>query len=305
MVSRFSLLALIVCVLVLYYVIGELVNPTAAMLVVPITFFCSAGIIGLFKFGVIFSLINMYILLPLAILFSVRWFRGKGNWDAVLGALLFVLFSVFHTTSIYLPYVAGLALVVYVGYALKTHKVKSLKKIIPCSIGLVAVNILIAGRFVGGVSQMRWALMPITNWEVPSIVAMSDMPVATLSSLLVIPSFLSLTLVLIVIAVARLVELRKRIVLENQTKILMYILGSFIATLGGGLLLMSMPQLSGISIGILGFNRVALDLATITAVATACVLGLIMQQNRLKVFNVAIVLLVIGGSIPTLIAWVR
>lgn len=296
----FSFIILIVCAVVLYYVTNKLVNGTAAILVIPITFCCSVGIFALFKFGVIFNIINMCIVLPLAVLFSVRWFAGKGEWNALLGLLSFTLFSIFHVTSLYLPYVVGVALVVYVGYALKKHKVVSLKRAIPYGFVLALMNILVADQFIGGVSKIQTTSAFVGEGTSHIVNLMA----ATPASLVIIMEFLSFTIILTVLAIAGFIALRKKTIVDSQKKILLYIFGSFILALGFGLILMSMPQLSQMSIDILWFHRIALDLATIIAMATACVLGFVMQHNRFKIFNIVVVFSVIGGSIPTLIAWV-
>ena len=110
----FNFAALFGAVLSVYHVTKRLVNGLAAWLVIPMLFLVATGILGLFKYGVIFSIINMYIIFPFTVLFMVYWLTGKGNRYGVLGFIALGVFSVFHATGMYLPVILVVSLVGYV-----------------------------------------------------------------------------------------------------------------------------------------------------------------------------------------------
>jgi len=289
----FSFLILIACAFTLYYIVKKLVNNISALLVIPMAIFCSVGIFALFTYGVIFNIVSMYIILPLAILFSVRWLCGKGIWNIILGILLFVLFGVFHATSLYLPFIIIIALVIYIIYAWKTHKLKTLIKVLPYSIGLVVMNILLSSKYIGVANYKELSLGNIVMPSLPTVLSPSlptvpsqslpIIPSPSLSavspqSLLIIISYLSVIVILFAIAIYQYLKWRKEIVIGNQTRVFLLILVSMIIALGGGVFLISMFWFN--SVDILWFNRITLDLSTVIAIITACLAGIIIQSKK-------------------------
>jgi len=314
----FSFLILIACAFTLYYIVKKLVNNISALLVIPMAIFCSVGIFALFTYGVIFNIVSMYIILPLAILFSVRWLCGKGIWNIILGILLFVLFGVFHATSLYLPFIIIIALVIYIIYAWKTHKLKTLIKVLPYSIGLVVMNILLSSKYIGVANYKELSLGNIVMPSLPTVLSPSlptvpsqslpIIPSPSLSavspqSLLIIISYLSVIVILFAIAIYQYLKWRKEIVIGNQTRVFLLILVSMIIALGGGVFLISMFWFN--SVDILWFNRITLDLSTVIAIITACLAGIIIQSKKSPAFNALIFVLLGIGVIPTLIYWLK
>lgn len=104
----FGMLALVG--VVLYLVVGSLVNRWAGIIAAVMVLFVSQGVTYLFHYGQIFDIVNMFVILPVAVWFLVRWLTGKGNqWEnGVMSLGMFALFSVFHSSGEYAPYALGL-----------------------------------------------------------------------------------------------------------------------------------------------------------------------------------------------------
>ncbi len=144
----FNFLVLIGVAVSIYFVSRKLVGISASNLIIPITLFCTTGILGLFKYGVIFSIINMYIILPFAIYFGIRWLTKRGWYNLSVAICLFALFSVFHITAMYLPYAFGLLLVGVVVYKLISKSKMDIKPILALSVIVLALNIVLTKYFL-------------------------------------------------------------------------------------------------------------------------------------------------------------
>ncbi len=244
----------------------------------------------------------MYVILPFAVYFAIKWLDDKGWQYLGLAVVLFALFSMFHYTALYLPYVVGCSLAIYVVYAFGRHNTKPLLKVVPFAVGLVAINMILSSLFLSGASGMQTTVMllPPSASPTPSTPASPIPPsteeVVSLNSLRLLAKHLSATTIALgCLAVGGLVVWHRRIEVDNQGRIWLLILGSFVVALLGGLLTLATPE----------FNRIAIDLATMIAIATACALGLVMQSKKFGGFDTVVILLVVVGSATTLINWVR
>jgi hypothetical protein len=104
---------------VFYFIMTKLVNYKAGLLSLIIPFFLSLGIWKQFNYGMIPNLINVEIILPFLIYFIILWLINRRNWQWMVVIGLTILFSLFHTTGIYLTL---LIIVSIIGYILFNRK---------------------------------------------------------------------------------------------------------------------------------------------------------------------------------------
>jgi hypothetical protein len=114
----FNYAALALIGLTIYLVMSRLAGRRAGWLSLVITLFCAQGILFQFYYGQIFNAINMGAILPLLLFFTVRYLREGRVYQFALALLIGVLFGSFHTSGIYLPFVAGFATAVYLAWCL-------------------------------------------------------------------------------------------------------------------------------------------------------------------------------------------
>lgn len=86
------------------YVFGRMINDSGWLLLL-IPLLCTTAILGLFAYGVVYSIFNMYIVLLWAILFMVKGLETRKIKWFTAGTVAFVLFLVLHPMPIS-PYVA-------------------------------------------------------------------------------------------------------------------------------------------------------------------------------------------------------
>ena len=91
-----------------------------------------------------YSLIDMYIILPLAIFFMIKWITLKKDVYLVLAGVAIAIFSSLHLVSIYVPYVGAVALVSLLVYKLWTRKTVARYVTLTAIVILVNVVCLIA-----------------------------------------------------------------------------------------------------------------------------------------------------------------
>jgi len=280
----FNFAVLIASAFSIYYVTKKLTGKEAALLVIPLAFFCTTGIFALFKYGVIFNIINMYIILPFAIYFAVKWIDDKKWQYSIPAVMLFALFCSLHYTALYLPYAIGCSLAIYAIYAIAKHKWGIIMKyIVPCGVGLVALKILLSINFLGiagNLPDSTYQLLPIVNFM----------------SLLLLVDHASIVIAIILFLLVCFFRITYRSVLkaDKRTMILYIILAGFIVSLFGGLITLATPD----------FNRIAIDLATMMAIAVACILGGIIRQGKNHAFSKVVVIMLALGSVPSIITWV-
>ncbi len=118
----FNFLALIGVGMTLCFVFTRLVGLTAGLLALVLPIFSSFGFLLLFYSGVIFHIINVGIIFPLAWYATVRWLVTKKIRYAFGAVILTALFAVFHTTGIYLPFIIMGGLGGWVAYKMVRHE---------------------------------------------------------------------------------------------------------------------------------------------------------------------------------------
>lgn len=137
----FCFLALAGTGLIIYYIFNKY---NAGIYALVIAVFCSTGILAMFSYGMIINIINMYAILLSAIYLGLQWLENRRHLLLIGSLALFGLFSAFHPTSLYLPYMA--ITIVGIILTLKVFK-RNIRIDMPIKfISLItAINILVTG----------------------------------------------------------------------------------------------------------------------------------------------------------------
>ena len=139
---------------VMYLVVSSIVNRWAGITAAGLVLFGTQGLMYLFNYGVMFDIVNMAVILPVALWLSVKWLK-YGGWGYGIGAVLaFCLFSVFHTSGEYLIYVSALLLA---GYLLLIALI-SIKDMVPKQLAVIEPTPIAVVGFLGLVLLLSWLL---------------------------------------------------------------------------------------------------------------------------------------------------
>jgi len=118
----FNYLALLGVGLTLFFVFKKLVSLPAGLLALILPVFASFSILLLFYSGVIFNIVNMAIILPFYCYCLIQWLVTSQRKYAIGAICLIILFSVFHSTGVYMPIIGVASLVLYVLYKRRKHE---------------------------------------------------------------------------------------------------------------------------------------------------------------------------------------
>jgi len=143
----FNYLALVGVGIALYFVLSKLVNRLAGWLGLVVVVFCAQSILFQFYYGVVFNMINVGVILPLLILFAVRYLVERRIYDLGFLLLLVMVYSSFHTSGIYLPAFALCVMTVYVVYS-RIKKRSIQPSLILLGVGVTVLSTICLGLFV-------------------------------------------------------------------------------------------------------------------------------------------------------------
>ena len=254
----------------IFFVFKSIIGLHGAYIASFSSLFLSSNILGLFKFGVIFNIINVYIIFPLALYHLIRWFTDGKLHHGIVSLLLFCLFSVFHYSGYYiLPFAVAWILIWFIR-GIVTHKWDNYKK-------KIAVIIVASAGFIYMISKSAW----LVNFQIPS-----TQPIQYL--------FIHLSpIVIVMLFMGLIIYIRNGLNINPKSKRLICKLGYCCSVLFLALLFMVTKD----------FNRVAMDLSGMLTLLTAGIAGVICLSGK-RNLTVAIYSLIMIGAIPNLIIWV-
>ncbi len=295
----FSFIVLLAIGIMIFFITSKMINIQAGLLAIPLVMFCTTAIISLFEHGILFNLINMYLVLPVAVILMVYWISAQKNIYLISSMIAFGLFSIFHTSGLYLTYIIIPFGLLLTGILIWKKRKKLATRVIVYCFGLAIMNQL------------------LTIYATPK--AVKRVAGATTSNLLnntvysgVLPptifeffnSYLSsMTTLFLIVSVGFLIVYRKRAwsILSEKGKIFLLFLLVTIAALG----------FASFTKYTFDPTRIAFDLAVTLAIFTACTSGLALvillemikevKKKRLIIGTVITGLLI--GSIPVLTLW--
>jgi hypothetical protein len=259
----FDIAVVLATMTVLYFIFASLVSKWAGLVAVAMAVFCSAGIATLFFAGTIFSIINVCIILPLGLYFLIKWLI-QGKWyQGALMLVAFWLFVVSHPTAVYLPFI----LLIFLGSLLLFKHYRNWK--VYSMLGLVVL---------GGILSFFYTNYWHRNLTQAVLVPLSEVVFRYIGAG---------TLIILVFSVFYIK--RNKIAMKEETKLLALALLSMIAVL--------IPlAFTGVTLG-----RAVLDLATVVALFTSCLLGAIAAKNKMLAY--ALPLVIVLSAIPLLKTW--
>ena len=282
----FNFTALALVGISLYFVVSRLVNKQAGWLALALTLFGAQGILFQFYFGQIFNLINMGIILPWLLYFTARYLMDKKISQLVLVIVFAGLFGSFHTSGIYLPFIAGSTVVVYVIYSRVKKQSMQLR-------GVVLGGSIVVFSIIVALLIDPYAMLGISRIGVVIYYIIYDLP--NRMAVPVVNYILDIVSLLILVGLIFACIFHKDILknIRSETKNILIIL--LCAT--GVLILVTFTKLSFDS------WRTALDLATILALIVAISIGLLMELWKNKFVRIALVLIIGLGLLQNMPTW--
>jgi hypothetical protein len=261
----FNYLVLIGIGATFYFVLSRLVNYKAGLLSLIIPFFVSLGIWWEFEYGMIFNLINMGIIFPFILYSGIRWITQHKRYHLVCLVLLCILFSLFHSTGIYL---APMIILLFV-FALVFKRQYITKPIAVMGISIIIMNLLTS-----------YMLINQTNLILPKAVSYS------ISGKLFPLSYYidgasSIGIVMTVLSIYLIYRCKK---INKESKLILYALFSMIVLL---------------IISTLGFSpspdRQIFDMAILFGLTTSVCVGIVVNYKRESSY-LLLTLVVLGAS---------
>lgn len=284
----FNFVVLIVVAITTMGFAWRLANKWAGLITPFVLLFVSYSVISLFEHGVIFSVINMYILLPVFVLFLITWIESGKLWQ--LGALLVAtaLVSTFHTTSVYILPMTLVSSTVLIAYFLKKKKTAELKRTVISILPIIAINVL---WFIYSPYFRTEEMIRQTANSIVTASPFSTIKPPTIIDLIM--TYISPTVTMLFCLA--MVKIRRGEIPE-RTKLALIILGSLSLVLAFG----SFTRFT------YDPTRIAFDLAGILVLAMCLIIGITIEQLRgkgCKLFRVVFASCILLGAMPVLLLW--
>lgn len=277
----FNFLALMGVGIILFVIFRDLIGLPAGLLALLIPIFTSYSILSLFYSGVIFEIINIGIILPLACYCTIKWLMSKKKRFVISAVCLFLLFAVFHTTGVYLPFIAITGFALYVIYKVVKKQPISRKHVL-FTAGLVSCFSLVY-IFINPIWENLFQTMAGASTGISGFTLL-------LTSLLRYMSYL--LLVVLLVSIALLLSEYKNI---NDTEKLTVITFSVLA-------LIMLPAM------LFGWSpqpyRQGYDFAIFMSLVAVALVGIVIRLGKYRVATMLLVGLAVGGSVLHIADWV-
>jgi hypothetical protein len=253
---------------------------------------CSTGILSMFSYGMVASILNMYVFMVGSIYFLIEWITKSKKKHLAIGLLLFGIFSIFHLTSLYAPYAIVILIVVTLLSKLFNKSVSIKKPLIVLALltGMLVLNVILAlAVFTPSIQGMAF------NNIVSFITGNSSMYLSNtpLSINFFVLRYLSIaTIGVLIISLITLFLYRKKTVFSKEWCLYIIALTSFAVPLCVGTFFPVSPEPV----------RTAVDFATVTALITALLFSIVKKESLVKVTSYAFM----GyGLLGSFITWVK
>lgn len=277
----------------LYY-FGKLIGGViTAWFMLIIGCLCTTSIPTLFSWGTVYSAINMYLILPWAIVLLALWYSRRKLVYLFGGLALLVVFSGFHLTSLYLPYAVGVFLSGFVIWGIvKKKKRQDMVLYGGIALAVLVLNIVIA--------LLVFQPQAISYLNESGKTSMGVMISQTRNVWQFIYQFLNVylrpaTTVIGIICLGSLIYYRKRITFSPTVKAALPMLGALAFVLVVSVVLNFSPDI----------NRQQVDAAGMIALMVAILLGELFKIKSLNWGLKTVCYAVMAvGSLNTILVWV-
>ncbi|KKN79336.1 hypothetical protein LCGC14_0341180 [marine sediment metagenome] len=275
----FNFIALLGMGLTLFFIFKSLIGLYAGLLALVIPIFTSYSILQLFYSGVIFEIINLGIILPLAVYCTIKWLITKKKRFAFGAIGLSLLFAVFHSTGVYLPFMAIAGIFAFIVYKLVNKQTISRRGLLGVGVVCIGITVVIL------LSPIRINL--IQAMAVPSI-GISGLALLQKSFFY----YLSYYVLVILIVSGGLLIVKYKLILpyEKLTVLIFSILG---AVMLPAILFGLSPQPF----------RQGIDLAIFLSLLAVALLGILIRLDVYRMLTFALVGLAISGAFFNINGW--
>lgn len=295
----FSSIVLVV-IGIIFYKLGKYVNGNSkysGWITVITGLFCTTSILAMFNYGVVYSLINVYIMFIGGVFLLIRYVESKKLINLVGCTFLFLMFLFLHPTGIYLPITGAISCILILITERKKFKLED--KIItiiliPSFICLQFLinkfnNTFIMDSSIQGGNKDYSIISHLTNFTTYLTEYISPFTIGT-------------GLITAIFIVCYFKDVINRFNNDVKLKLISIILGSLLLTLTGTSIFISSEVAA---------SRMMIDFSVILSILIAIYFIQILDIVKTKVNNIKYLLvkyfgiaLASGGSLMTLIIWV-
>ena len=287
----FNLLVLIPCGVALYFIGTKLFNWKIGLMMMFVPIFVSGGILEYQYMGIIFSLIEVVMLIPLFLYCVVKYLTDKKVYQLIIVIVLAILASTFHTSGLYIPLIIGVALVSYIIYKAIRHELKDTKyylKVSLFAIGIVALSIV-------GIALMSDKTLQFVNQLSNSLFNGQSIVTRQYSMQFGLWfSFVSIPIVIIALSSIILI-IKNKVKINNQVKMFIYFMACWLFVLL-----------------VLGFGRIStdpiraeLDASVVIGLIATILLGVVITQVKDKTMIYVLIFVIAIGMLAQFNLWFR
>ena len=288
----FNLLIMLPVGFVLYFIGSKLVNWQTGLLMLLIPTVVAGGLMNYQDTGIIFSMIEVAMLMPLLIYLCVRYWAEKRVYQLILIVLLTIIASTFHTSGIYVPMIVMISLVAYLIYMVVKKDFGNVKKALILSATILVVScisiVLVAPQTLSLVYKLGDVLFSkavVTS----GVIQITTTRTYSMPIWYWLVSFVSIAVVVLVIT-AFYVIIKERVKFNQSTKMYLYLGMCWIV-----------PML------VMGFGRLTvdpirseMDSAIIVAIFGALLFGSVFMLIKDKTLLMMLAVVVVASSGQTL-----
>jgi hypothetical protein len=287
----FNLAALIPCGVALYFIGTKLFNWKIGLIMLFVPIFVSGGILEYQYMGIIYSLIEVVILIPLLLYCATKYILEKRFYQLVILVIVAVIASTFHPSGLYVPLITGVALVGFILYKVIKHNYTNLVHYF--SMAMIAVGILvICIACIAVFSNKSLQFVGILSNALFNGKTIATRGYSMQFGLWM--SFVTITIVLIII-VSIIAIIREKIKLASQPKIYLYFLSCWLVVLA-----------------VLGFGRIStdpiraeLDASVVIGLIATILLGIVFSQTKDKIIVYLLAFIILIGLAVQFNLWFR
>jgi hypothetical protein len=290
----FNFIVLLVSMLTIY-MLSTLIHKKAWLIIIPLAMFCSNSILSLFEHGIIFNIINMYIILVVIIYCLTKWIVHGSKVALIMALPLSLSFAVFHSSALYLPLMLTSSIIVISVYCLFKKEYKMLIRTIVPFVAIGAISIVLIKLTLNSV---------VLGWTITTIRSILDLKTNPITGAIAPPTIIDflitylspIVIIIFYFSIIMAYKIKDKLKLEMQTKVVLLILTSFAIPLAIG----SFTRLTHDP------TRIAYDLAGITGLLIGCIVAITaykLQGKKVLIFRATLAICLIIGAFPLLHLW--
>ncbi len=276
----FNYLALIGIGVSLFFIFKNLISLSAGLLALILPIFTSYSVLLLFYSGVIFNIINMGIILPLACYCTIKWWMTRSKRYAIGAVCLYSLFAVFHSTGVYLPFIVLAGLILLIIYK-RVKRQPILKGQIVFIVAVVFCGGVLFALFHPILDRLS-VVMTASSEGISGLLLLQESLLHYMS-----PAVLAIIIVSIILLAGKYQHI---LVAEKLT----------VALFGLSAIIMLPPMLfrwSPLPI------RQGMDFAILLSIVAVALVGIVIRLNKSRVVAMVLVGLVLGGAVINMSHW--